>query len=379
MQIEDIRTYLAGPGVKGMLERALEIAKIPKSAYKKDRHNILTILHEKGLVLRPAFSLRMPLESRAGWITYHLSHALPNQSIIIPHDSGVLANPPWRHIKRSRLLLTKPLGKLDKSGVRMDKSWLPYPQVKTLLPHVGLSDRIVGYRFQGNQGIENHVVWLIDWIRARYVHTNLDKGSVGVAGNYYGVSDSVALPELEGIADRRCFRVVQVPSLGKPESYDLLIHNVPVYETVPHHEVIQAAFNIETRHSCKKDEYYNTKSKRQTLSIKPENGERYPSSTTSGEKLMCHHLIMAMYAIEDAVIARGGKMLELFPRQTPLLDRLDPLYFKCVNNGLKERKLKDGKMVLETLGDIDIETLLWYEIGRQNDTEKGILYPAFTR
>ena len=341
MSLEETLRELQSPTVNHIITQALAAAEIPRKEYLKDREAAIKKLMAAGLAVQPIVQPEMPFESRTRVICAAIEHIQPPQFLIIPHEMGVLAYDPWSHIKKARIVLTKSLSDLDKDGTGTNTNWLPSNQLHNLLPHIRPGDNIVGFRFSGNQGIENHVVWLIDLLRATMVYEAIEPATITVASRYYGIGDAYAGPQT---SDRRCFTVKFLPSFNpsRKKPYELLLHSVPTFSNNPDHDTLQAVFNLSTRHSCKKDEWYTTKARRLTLSINPESGRRTIASSYSDEKLMCHHIILATYLIEGSVskVFPGDGVLPVFPRATTdglLRDSLMPVYKKCISSVIKTK------------------------------------------
>ncbi len=369
MNIEDCIKELKTPSVEEIVTPALTYAGISYHRFTHKFEESIKLLCNKGLAHYLEYSPRMTIPVRTGKTVHDILNLTKEQFLIIPHYTKILPLNSWTYIKKAYLLRTKTLLEQDPTGTKTGE--LPNTQNTTLEQYITLEDNIVGYRFDGNQGIKNHVVWRSDITRATIMNSILDTGIVKVQSRYYGIGDSNSD---DPTSNRHCFRITNIPSLRGVKPYNFLLHNISTYTDTPDHDAQQLALNLSTRHSCGKDEYYTTKASRLTLSFDTR-GQRHQAASYSDEKLMCHHIILAYNTIQKVLAPQKEQVVQLFPK--PDIKEI-AYYFMLRKQVLKERKLENGKIIREPLGDLDIEKLLWDRIKYQNDMRNQKLYDALS-
>ena len=354
-----------------VLQPILEAANLDLKNYQQDRQRVLYELQKRGLLVIPDYSIRMPLEARIGLTVQMIESLEDGKVLLIPTNAGVLPEQGWTSAKKKEILILPTPAKIDPDQQRWDHEMLPPHQLELRERHISLEDKIVGYRISGTQsGINyNRIFWRVDKIRGALME-ELFPDMIEVKSRYYGIGDT-GRQDVQN--DPRCFRIANVPSLTKGQRpYSFLLHNVPVGND---YDTLVAGYNLHTKHSCKKDEYLETKGDRTTLSIDPATGQRHSGHSASHEKLVCHHIIAAFFAVRRALEAGGKTVMDFIGIPS---EQEKQFYRKARARVLMEYNV-DEEYVDFPLGVLATETLLWARIGLANDEKETKIYNALPR
>lgn len=269
------------------------------------------------------------------------------QIAVISAENPIFPDRPSTHIKKSSVLRI-PVKTDAKCEAEAWENTLPLT-IRRAVNLIRPGDPIVGMRYDDGRGKAYNIVLRSHIIKGHMI-AMIDDDPMIIHGPVCGAGDSGD--------EKHCYQIKNVVSLSKKtEPYCVNLHQVPTFQKMDA-EALSRSLRMSSKHSCEMDDYYSMKGRRYSLSIKPD-GTRYESCAYENEKVMCHHIIAAYFAVERYAPRDGIGVVPIFPH--PTREERD-FFERCRKQVIRERKDGEGRIRRAALREYDIETLLWERI-----------------